>query len=225
MKLLYGLAAIAAVVVVAATAQAVPISSLTVTGGNFFMAGAGGTLHPAAFANMSVDGSYDGSVPTAPGTEADYVTTSIATLQFGFFGPVAVFTEPSDSAGNGPFPGVTGDFTGNTLTLDLRSWTAYWTGTDFNQGANNVVAIIDGANYTATWTSTVVGGPFNGQVGHWTLTGSTPCCIPEPRSLSLVGSSLLGLAGVARRRRGSVTRQEPAACSAEARVAPSLAAL
>jgi len=107
----------------AASAQAAPLNSLTVSGGNFFMGGYGGTLHPAAFASMSVDGAtYDGSAPAViPGSEADLTPTSIATFTYGFFGPAAVITAQTDYAGNGPFPGVTGDLTGTTLTLDLRS--------------------------------------------------------------------------------------------------------
>ena len=198
MKFLTGLMAMVATVGLAASTQAAPIVSLVLTGGSFAMSGAGGTLNPAAFANMSVDGSYDGSTPAAVGTEASYAPTSIATFAYGSFGPVATYTQQTDSAGNGPYPGVTGDLTGNTLTLDLRSWTAYWNGTDFNQGAAGVVAMTDaGGNFTASWTAPVVGGAFNGQTGSWTMTGVA--AVPEPMSMALVGSSLIGLIGLRRR--------------------------
>lgn len=191
----------------ATVANAAPITSLTLTGGDFAMAGQGGTINPAAFASMSVDGTYDGSAPAAMGTEAEYAPTSIATFAFGGFGPVATYTQQTDSASNGPFPGVTGDLSGNNLTLDLRSWTAWWNGTDFNQGAAGVTATTDaGGNFTASWTAPVVGGPFNGQTGSWTITGtagpvgSTPE-VPIPAAVWLFGSGLLGLVGVARRKK------------------------
>jgi|GEM_PF-5858790 len=203
MKWIKGLATFAFVAGMAAGVQAAPITALTVTGGNFFMAGAGGPLTPAAFANMSVDGSYDGSAPAGTAaSEAPYAPTSIATFTFGFFGPVATYTQQTDSAAQGPYPGVTGDLTGTLLTLDLSSWTAWWNGTDFNQGgaANTAVtATTDGAgNFTATWSATVVGGAFNGQTGNWTLTGHA-AAVPEPMSMALVGSSLVGLAGLRRK--------------------------
>ena len=184
-------------------ASAASITSLNVTGGEFFM-GFGGPITPTAFANMSVDGSYDGSAPPGgTGSEASYAASSIGTFIFGGFGPVAIYTQETDSAGNGPFPGVTGDLTGTTLTLDMRSWTAWWNGTDFNQGANNVTATTDGSgNFSATWTALVVGGPFNGQIGNWTLNGTAAAAvIPVPAAAWLMGSGLLGLVGVARRRR------------------------
>ena len=170
------------------------------------MAGAGGALNPGALANMSVDGSYDGSAPATVGSEASYSPTSIATFEFGFFGPVATYTQQTDSEGQGPFPGVTGDLTGSALTLDLSSWTAWWNGTDFNQGgaANSAVTTTTtGAGaFSATWSATVVGGAFDGQVGSWTLTGvATP--VPVPAAAWLFGSGLIGLVGVARRRRAA----------------------
>ena len=179
------------------TASAAPVTSLELTGGDFSMSGAGGPLIPAAYANMSVDGSYDGSAPISY-SGPDFIATSIATFQFGYFGPVAVYTQETDSAGNGPYPGVTGDLTGNTLTLDLRSWTAWWNGTDFNQGAAGVTATTDGTgNFTASWTAPVIGGPFNGQTGSWTINF---CTVPVPAAAWLFGSGLVGLLAVSRRR-------------------------
>jgi hypothetical protein len=189
----------------AAIAQAAPLTSLTVTGGEFNIGGLpGGTLHPGAFANMSVDGvTYDGMVPAvACSDEAGFAPTSVATATFGFFGPVAMFTASYDASHPvGTFAAVSGDLTGNILTLNLDSWTCYWCGHVFNQGDTSVIAITDGAgNFAASWTSTVVSGPFNGQTGNWTLTGNITA-VPEPLSMTLVASGLVGLAGLARLRR------------------------
>ena len=192
-------------------ASAAAITSLEVTGGTFALGVPTATdpLNPAAFANMSVDGSYDGSIPSSIGTsESDYVPTSIVTFNFSIFGPVGVFTQQTDSVGNGPFPGVTGDLTGNALTLDMRSWTAFWNGTDFNQGAAGVTATTDASgNFNTTWSAVVVGGAFDGQIGYWSLNGvakaesTPPPEVPVPAAAWLMGSGLLGLVGVARRRR------------------------
>ena len=197
----------AALLLATGAASAAPITTLEITGGDFAMAGAGGTLNPAAFASMSVDGAtFDGSAPTATGSEASYAPTSIVTFAFGFFGPVATYTAASDGV-NGGFTPVTGDLTGSDLTLDLNSWTAYWNGTSFNQGASGVTATVDATgNFTASWTALVVGGAFNGQIGSWTITGTTDApttVIPVPAAVWLFGSGLIGLAGVARRKKAA----------------------
>jgi len=196
--------AIAAALMVASGAvSAAPIASLDITGGLFGLgAPPSDVINPATFASMDVDGvTYTGSKPTAIGTEAFYATTSIATFQFGIFGPVAVYTSEFDDVPNGPFPAVSGDLTGNALTLDLSSWTAFWNGTAFNQGAAGVTATTDGlGNFTASWSALVVGGPFDGQIGNWEITG-TVSAVPVPAAAWLFASGLVGLVGVARRRR------------------------
>ena len=196
----------AALVLATGAANAAPITTLTITGGDFAMAGAGGAINPAAFADMSVDGStFDGSAPTATGSEAFYATTSIATFAFGFFGPVATYTAATDGVSSG-FTPVTGELTGSDLTLDLNSWTAYWNGTSFNQGASGVATTVDASgNFTASWTALVVGGAFNGQTGSWSITGTTdaPPAVPVPAAVWLFGSGLLGLVGVARRKKAA----------------------
>ena len=176
--------------------SAAPISSLTLTGGTFDMAGAGGTITPGAFANMSVDGvTYDGSAPTTIGSEAFYATSSIGTFTFGFFGPVAIYTAA-------PFPAVTGDLIGSDLTLDLSSWTIFWGGWIFNQGTGGSLAATTydsvTGNFTADWSALFVGGPFDGQSGVWSITGNAQV-VPVPTAVWLFGSGLLALAGVSRR--------------------------
>ena len=199
-------------------ANAAAIGALEVTGGNFAMAGAGGVIYPAAFANMTV-GAYDGSAPATVALEADYAPVSIATFAFGFFGPVAIRTAETDGVSSG-FAAPTGDITGGALTLDLSSWTAYWNGTSFNQGSSSDLAagsICVGAacstavtttydagagTFTASWNAVVVGGAFNGQLAAWDITGNVSA-IPVPAAVWLFGSGLVGLAGVARRRKAA----------------------
>lgn len=202
--------------VVSFNINAAALSSLELTGGNFVMAGAGGTINPAAFANMSVDGvTYDGSAPTFPGTEADYIATSIGTFQFGFFGPVAIYTAETDGVDSG-FAAVTGDITGGNLSLDLSSWTAYWK-SSFNQGSSSdmapgsvcvgttcstaIATTYDAGtgDFTASWSAVVVGGPFNGQLGQWDITGNVSA-VPVPAAVWLFSSGLIGLIGLAKRK-------------------------
>ncbi len=190
----------AALLLVSGAANAVAIDSLVITGGSFSMAGASGTINPAAFADMTVGG-YDGSAPASTGTEAEYATTSIATFQFGGFGPVAVYTSETDGVNSG-FAPVTGDLTGTDLSLDLSSWTAYWNGNSFNQGGMINTTVDGSGNFTATWLAPVNGGPFDGQNGDWTVTG-TVSAVPVPAAVWLFGSGLVGLAGIARRRKAA----------------------
>jgi hypothetical protein len=66
-----------------------------------------------------------------------------------------------------------------------------------------VTATTDGVgNFTASWSALVVGGPFNGVTGNWTITGVVSA-VPVPAAAWLFGSGLLGLVGVARRRRAA----------------------
>jgi len=187
------------VVGMASSAMAAPITSLTVTGGSFSM-GFGGPF--TVWDNSLTIGGYDGTnpAPLKGSTEADYGPTAVVTFTYGGFGPVQGYTAPYDDVPNGPFPGVTGDIHGGLLDLDLSSWTYYWNGTNFNMGAVITNAPIDNAgNFTVEWDATVIGGPFDGQVGHSILTG-VATAVPEPSSLLLIGSGLLGLIGLARKR-------------------------
>ena len=78
-----------------------------------------------------------------------------------------------------PAPAATID--GTTITVDHRALSVSWNGQHFNQGApgpdgsgSPATGTYDSASgaYTLDWTTTVVGGPFNGFTGVWHLAGT-----------------------------------------------------
>ena len=191
-----------AIFLVSGVANATAINSMILTGGTFTLdAGSANIINPAAFANMSVDGSYDGSAPASIGTEASYVATSIATFELDSFGPVALYTAETDGI-NGPFPGVTGDVTGGNLTLDLSSLTAWWNDNTFNVGSGGSITATTydavTGDFTANWSAVTGGGPKAGIVAEIFITGNVQV-VPVPAAVWLFGSGLLALAGVSRR--------------------------
>ncbi|MBI3187763.1 MAG: VPLPA-CTERM sorting domain-containing protein [Gammaproteobacteria bacterium] len=200
--------------------KAAPIASLEITGGNFSMAGAVGVIHPGAYANMTVGG-YDGVISPSPAhTEYDYTPYSIATFEFGYFGPVSIITAPTDGVNSG-FAPLSGDITNNTLTLDLSSWSMLWccqlfnlgsssdlvagsrcvTDTSFTNCSTPIITTYDTATgeFTAAWKAVVTYGAFRGQLASWSITGNVSA-VPVPAALWLMGSGLIALAGLASRR-------------------------
>jgi hypothetical protein len=208
----------------AGAANADAITSITITGGSFFMSdGVTPGRVPFSFIGPNTDlvGGYINGGVNSPTADPNAIG------RFFFFGAaVNLYTAATSNIGGiagGPVP--TGDITGGVLTLDTTSWFANWNGTDFNQGsatastnfvptAGNPVpadlagsASCVGTSCTFTnleWQSLIVGGPFGGKTGTWTLSGTATIegapPVPVPAAVWLFGSGLLGLVGVARRR-------------------------
>lgn len=192
------IAAAVALAALASAAQAAPVVDLTVTSGTFEMPTV--TMAPVAFGDFGWD-LVDGY------GQNDNL--------FSFFGgPVGIFTgdgtaattptSPTPPFGGTPVAGgavPTGDVTGSTITMDLSAFTAAWNGTNFNQGASNVVGTWDSNTntFTASWQSTISGGAFDGKTGIWTVTGlAAP--VPEASTYGMMLAGL-GLVGFAVRRR------------------------
>ena len=177
MKFIKGLLVAAAMVL--ATGITVNAATVNVLAGAFAMnaaaviGGAGDQfdrLGPLDLSNLMPDDGISGN--------------SAIGFEFGAFGPVDIWTSavPVLSVG----------------TSDLSGWSIFWNGNLVNQG-NAAAATVDNMDgtWTMTWTSLIVGGPFDGKTGNWQV--QTTAAVPEPMSMALVGSSLIGLIGLRRR--------------------------
>lgn len=192
--------AAAAVLAVASTgAMAVPVAidTMFAANGSFDLGGTPGNPGSWAFSGAAMD-------LTAANNQA-YGTS------FNFFSqPVSVFSgdgtyAPYGAAAvvGGPAIGGTVDAATNSITVDMSNWTAFWNGTNFNQGAPSVIGTWNSGTgaFNIAWSSTVVGGPFNGQTGNWSLQGMAAAApVPEASTYGMMLAGL-GLVGFAVRRR------------------------
>lgn len=176
------IAAAAVLAMASASAMAVPVSAayMDAATGSFDLAGTPGNPGSWSFSGAGQD--LIGDINVAYGSS------------FSFFGnPVSVFSGDGTYAPYGGTP-VTGgnpisamvDADAGTITVDLSSWTAFWNGTNFNQGTAAATGSWDAVTgaYDIAWSSTVVGGPFNGQTGNWSLQGVA--AVPEADRKSVV---------------------------------------
>jgi hypothetical protein len=192
----------------AALAVPVAATSLSAATGSFNLGGSPGT--PGSWSFSGAGQELIGDINVAYGSSFTF-----------FGGPVNVFSGDGTYA---PYGGtaVTGgnaisamvDADAGSITVDLSSWTAYWNGTNFNQGTSAATGTWDSGSgaYNISWASTVVGGPFDGQTGNWSLQGIAagsivpdpdpvvPPAIPEASTYGMMLAGL-GLVGFAVRRR------------------------
>jgi len=105
---------------------------------------------------------------------------------------------------------------GNTASLDMTGWTVFWNGGDIDMGAGTtaggnldhfatITCGVDcavGDSFTLDYAANVPSGPFLGFFYTLRLEG-TVAAVPVPAAVWLFGSGLIGLAGVARRRKAA----------------------
>lgn len=97
----------------------------------------------------------------------------------------AVSTNETDPQSGEAVPAPSVTVTDGTLSGDLRSVSVAWNGQEFNQGAPKPDGSepgltsgptgtygADTGRFTLTWTSAIVGGPFDGFTGVWVLEGT-----------------------------------------------------
>lgn len=213
--------------IVSTSINAAPISQLTITGGDYSLGNGSkntfinmdGTPGVGAFADLTIGG-YDGSSPQS-NTWTDW---GIAYLEFDSNGPIVVMTAPEDDytsstadPDNASFAGISGDITNDIVTLDLSSWSMWWSGTITNEGPGDTCVTADfvtrcstplvinsydpstGA-FDATWNSVIVGAWCNGCLSNWHITG-TVSAVPLPAAVWLFGSGLIALFAASRKRR------------------------
>jgi hypothetical protein len=159
--------------------------------------------------NGALAGTGYGSTPVQEGT----------ILQpFGFFGIATyVGTNPVSYQSGNAHPAPTADVdisncVGDVcaLTVDLSAWEVMWNGSAFEQGPRPLntgpFVFAEGSfnvvtnEYVLEWDSQILGGPFSGVTASWRLEGKV---VPVPAAVWLFSSGLLGLIGMARRRKAA----------------------
>lgn len=207
-------------------AQAVAVSSITITGGHFSM-GQSYTTATCSGATTSDFGSCHAIAAGAANTlnagdtgvaKADTAAFSPDIAHFSFFGAAQVTAGLAPSASGAQLAndwgsGFSGTTDGTTVTLNLGGFYANWNGTNFLQGTDSTgangtstaaVGTVtgwdgDSGNFDLEYHSYINGGAFDGQTGYWHLAG-TVAAVPEASTYGMMLAGL-GLVGFAVRRR------------------------
>ena len=177
--------------VAATSVHAATLTSLVITGGTF-------ALGPVFTPVPNVITNFSGANLIGPAIAPTFDTT------VGQSGPAASSPMAWDFNGGGSWVNSfttgpsSGDETGGVMTgtIDI---TINWYGYNFAQ-SNNFTGTGDGSNFSIAWTALAVGGAIDGQTGTYNVTG-TYSVVPVPAAAWLMGSGLLGLVGIARRRK------------------------
>ena len=168
--------------------------------GSFFMATVSDSvsiLEPGNNTGILTEGVYQGETPSGPYPN-DPVNSNVSGNQvlfapFPFFGqPVGSYTAENGVDAADPVHAAANiDLVAGVA--DLGSFYAYWNGTEFNQGHTSATVIdnFDGT-YKLFWSSLILGGPFDGKTGDWTMLVNCTTCPPSAAGPSVVLSGSQG---------------------------------
>jgi PEP-CTERM motif len=189
-----------------AQAVSVPAISMTVNGGSFTIGSTPGSPDP--WTSFSISSNMIGNTDVEYGSPFYLLSSSspadIFNNSTGAYAPYG----GTAAAGGDPIS-ASMNLAAGTLSVDLSGWTVYWNDSNFNQGSTAATGTLSNCsgntcNYSIAWTNMQAGGPFPGQTGSWTLTGSITASAPVPEA-STWGMMLAGLSviGAALRRRSA----------------------
>ncbi len=218
--------ALSAAIATAMAASTAGAATLSVDAGSFFTMGGGTAVNAPGFDGQFISGndglvlgttqSASGSHSGVPnGSEVEGIDNAWA-----FFGNTGLHLSTSNTN--------VLSASGNTATADFSGWSVSWNGIAVipmgsgawngnAEGVANITCAVDctaGDTYTLTYSATVpAGDPSNfgntryllNLVG--TISGgdiTAPAVIPVPAAVWLLGSGLIGLVGVARRKKAAV---------------------
>ena len=174
--------------------------------GDFNFDGIPDTIHTPI---SSFDGIVIGSTQMADGSHSGAPDGSESAS---IDNPWSFFNNTGMHGSNSAITVLTDDGAGNA-TLDMSGWTVDWNGGEIDMGQGSPAVVTcgntceDGDTYTLDYSAVVPSGQFIGVPYSLHLEGTiaagTPAEVPVPAAVWLFGSGLIGLAGIARRRKAA----------------------